>query len=140
MSKKQLPFVDFPRGKEMDSPPPDGLYATISHNPGFRGRHALVPNALPWRTTVYEFKDGMCDERGMGSDAGGILNQYDVAKVFLIGLDATERAELDKNLAKHGIELVEALSQEEALKILKSLRPVSGTDPDFDYKQGQAKS
>lgn len=32
------------------------------------------------------------------------------------------------------------LKQERALEMLKSLRPVSGTDPDFDYKKGVPKS
>jgi hypothetical protein len=103
---KKIPFVDFPKDRAMDCPPPNGLYATISHNPGFHGRYALVPNALPWRTTIYEFKDGMADERGSGSDAGDMLSHWDVAKVFLIGLDAEEHAELNKTLAKFDIELV----------------------------------
>lgn len=102
---KRIAFVDFPKDREMDSPPPDGLYATISHNPGFHGRHALVPNTFPWRTTIYEFKGGMADERGSGSNAGDMLSRWDVTKVFLIGLDASERAELNKTLAKFDIEL-----------------------------------
>lgn len=109
---KRLPFVDFPKDKEMDSPPPDGLYATISHNHGLRGRHAFVPNAFTWWTTVYEFKGGAADERGAGSNAGDMLSRWDVAKVFLIGLDATERVELDKMLGKFDIELTPDLAVE----------------------------
>jgi hypothetical protein len=96
---KQIPFADFPKGREMDSPPPNGTYAVISHNPGERRiTGALAPTAFPWRTTIYEFKDGVGDERAAGTDAGDMLGRHEVAKVFLIGLDSVERATLDENL------------------------------------------
>ena len=89
----------------MDSPLPDGLYATISHNPGISWPPQARPTAFPWRTTIYEFRGGMADERGSGSNAGDMLSRWNVAKVFLIGLDSAERAELNKTSAKHDIEL-----------------------------------
>lgn len=96
---KQIPFVDFPKGKEMDSRPPDGIYATISHN--------TDPfEAFPWRTTIYRFKGDVTDKLGGGSNAGDVLSRIDVAKVFLIGLDAAERAEVNKTLAEWNIELI----------------------------------
>jgi hypothetical protein len=32
-----------------------------------------------------------------------------------------------------------SLSQQEALEFLRGLRPISGTDPDFDYEKGEPK-
>lgn len=97
---KKVPFIEMPDGVTVDTCPPDGLYATISH-----GQPRFL-NPFPWRTTIYEFKGGVADKRGGGSNAGDMLSVWDVAKVFLIGLDADERAELDKTLVEHDIELV----------------------------------
>ncbi len=102
---KQVPFVNFPKGKKMDSPPPDGVYATISHNPGLLPR-ALVPNPFPWRAEVYEFKGGIGNERGIGSDIVYILIRYNVAKVYLINITDSELVELNKKLGKHYVELI----------------------------------
>lgn len=122
---KKVAFVDFPKDLEMDSPPPDGIYAVISHNPGFHGRRNIL-NTFPWSTTIYELKDGMADERGCGSNAGDMLSRWDVAKAFLIGLDPTERAELNKTLAEFDIELVpDPAVEAEKKRARDSFGPVS---------------
>lgn len=97
-------YIEFPKDKEMDSPPPDGLYATISHN---RHTHTArgIPVVFAWSTVIYRLTNSVAEEIANGSNPAHMLGKYPVDKVFLIGLDARERAELDAMLGKREIEL-----------------------------------
>jgi hypothetical protein len=139
MQVKEIPFVDFPKDQEMGQPLPDGRYAVISHDPGYRGRHALVPTAFPWHTRIVDFQGAVLDERGGGSNAGEELSRYDVKLVFLIGLNTAERAELDANLAKKDIKLVRDELEQLKLLLLQD-RAVMITGADFmaiNYGSGE---
>lgn len=116
---QQIPFVDF-KGWRVDPPPPDGVYATIYHNP----RPQFIPNAFPWRAEIYEFKGGVGNERGIGSDTGYMLRRYNVAKVFLIDISDPELVELNKKLGEYGIELTpDPAAEAEAKRARDSLGP-----------------
>lgn len=105
---KKLPFVDFPRDKEMETAPPDGVYAVISYHErgGPFTRHPHQKSLFPWSVQLYVFSDGVCEDLKFSSDIAEELDSYPVKQVFVIGADETRKKELDVMLAKGGIELV----------------------------------
>lgn len=106
---KQVPFVEMPAGSVLDAPLADGEYAVITH-----GRNSklvltfMTSNPFPWHTVRFRFENGEAQEVGYGTSPAHELGRHNILKVFLMGIDATQRAELDKLLARDNIELVPA--------------------------------
>lgn len=106
LQQKQIPAVEVP-AHTMSPAPQDGKYAIISHNPKSASRFALGLDVFPWNTVLYQFKNGLCDEAGWGSNPGSMLAKHDVKKVFVSGtLTAELKRKLHELLARHGVTLV----------------------------------
>jgi uncharacterized membrane protein len=107
---KQVPFTEVSTSNPLDASPPDGKYAVISYDssPRHTRYHFSVENPFPWSVTIYVFKDGLCDEVASGSSPEHELTRRELDRVFLVGLSAELRSQLDQKLARSGIELTPA--------------------------------
>ena len=107
---KEIPFVEMQDWAKVDKPLPDGNYAVITYNPGSTKHDRLrVSNAFPWMARIYAFRGGHHNDIACSSGIGDVIIRYNAAKVYLVGLDAGLRSELDLMLAKKGIKLVPEL-------------------------------
>jgi hypothetical protein len=80
-------------GVPFETPLPDGLYAQITHSPDVRTcRHEV--HIFPWEIILLEVRDGDVIGRGSGCNPGKLLTEYNVHKVFLVGLNEASRQEL----------------------------------------------
>ncbi len=94
------------KGSVLDKSPPDGTYAVITHGHHLtHGYGALLPPAFPWMASIYRFENGVGDYLGCNSDIAGAILEYNVAKVYVVGMDASHRNELNQKLAVRQIEL-----------------------------------
>lgn len=104
---RKIPVIEMLNGSEVHECPPDGNYAVITHAQHLtRKIGATVPTAFPWMARIYQFKDGVGDDIACGSDLAAMITDYNVAKVYLVGINAVDRRELDQKLSEKQIELV----------------------------------
>ena len=104
--KVNIYFQNIGKEEVLQAPLPDGYYAVISHNPYTHTARGM-PMVFPWSAVVYKFVGGKAEMVGHGSNPAGVLVGHKLKRVFLVGLDAKERAELDGNLAARNISLVQ---------------------------------
>lgn len=107
MALKKIKSVEVESGTELTEPLPDGQYAVIAYS-NHRVGLVRAPNPFPWSTEIYTFKDGFAEPAACGSSPGDMLGNYDVEKVFLIGLTPERRIELNNKLGASNIELISA--------------------------------
>ena len=107
MSTKEIKFVEYPIGAKFDEPLPDGFYAQITYSDHPVGMFKMT-NPFPWTITAFQFKDGEAIEMGGGSDPAAVVFGFSVEKVFLVGVPAGKRADLEAKLEKKGYTLVPA--------------------------------
>ena len=107
---KEIPFVEMQDWAKADKTLPDGNYAVITYRPGMTKDNKLrLPNAFPWMARIYTFKGGLGKDIACSSDLGDVIISHNAAKVYLVGIGAIDRIELDRMLAKKGIKLVPEL-------------------------------